>query len=137
MLFMPIIVWIARGPMIRLALSLAACLVFLPTHPDLGFGMTFGLGAVMYRLDVQCKLLQRAIPQWLGRISYSLYLSHWLVLTVAWRAFGPEIGGAISFPIALAVGWLVWWTVERPSTRASQRIPTFNFSPRWQPSSTA
>ena len=122
MLFMPIIVWIAFGSLRRVALSVALFACVLNLYPMFSEGAAFILGALMYRLEFHNRVLQSKAPQWLGKISYSLYLSHWLILTLAWRAFGPEVGGMIAFPIALAVGWLVWWAVERPSVWASRRI---------------
>ena len=67
------------------------------------------------------RLLESAIPQWLGRISYSLYLSHALVLKVFVHAFGAW-GGVLAIPAALCIGWLIWWGVERPSIKLSRKV---------------
>jgi peptidoglycan/LPS O-acetylase OafA/YrhL len=51
---------------------------------------------------------------WLGRVSYSLYLSHWVVLVVA----GPVAGALLALPVA----WGLWWSVERPSIAGSRMV---------------
>jgi peptidoglycan/LPS O-acetylase OafA/YrhL len=50
---------------------------------------------------------------WLGKISFSLYLTHWIVLAALGR------WGVL---LVLPVAWLTWWAVERPSIRWSRRV---------------
>ena len=57
---------------------------------------------------------------WLGKISFSLYLSHWVVLTAGVALFGP-IGAAVAAVFVPAVAWALWWAVERPSIVLSRR----------------
>jgi peptidoglycan/LPS O-acetylase OafA/YrhL len=54
------------------------------------------------------------LPQWLGRISYPLYLSHWIVLN---HLPGPLI---LRVAVAFAVAQMLTWTVERWSIEVSR-----------------
>ncbi len=58
---------------------------------------------------------------WLGKISYSLYLTHWIVLTAARQVGGPWAALACA-PLAVCVAWVAWWGVERPSVLLSRRV---------------
>ena len=119
--FMPLIVWAgARTPM-RAALCSAALILAGLFAPQLFVGALFIAGAFLARWRFRNRLLETTVPQWLGRISYSLYLTHWLVLQVATRTFGPW-GGVAAIPAIFVVAWAVWWGVERPSIWASRRI---------------
>ena len=51
---------------------------------------------------------------WLGKVSFSLYLSHDVLL----RSLGPWWGLALCLPVA----WGLWWAVERPSIAWSRRV---------------
>jgi len=37
------------------------------------------------------------------------------------HAFGAW-GGVLAIPAALIIGWLIWWSVERPSIKVSRKI---------------
>jgi peptidoglycan/LPS O-acetylase OafA/YrhL len=58
---------------------------------------------------------------WLGKISYSLYISHWVVLKAVLRIGGQE-AAPVALPLALGVAWVVWRWVERPSISLSRRV---------------
>ena len=119
--FMPIIVWAASGKPARAALCLAALLLAGLSAPQMAVGALFVAGAFLARSRFRCRLVETALPQWLGRISYSLYLTHWLVLEAAIRNLGPW-GGVAAIPAAFLVAWMVWLGVEQPSIRAARRI---------------
>jgi len=119
-LAMPAVVWASREKRRALALGLGFLAVSLAL-PIMIFGMLFVLGGYLSRGEYRCAVLERALPQWLGRVSYSLYLSHWLVIKVGVMAFGP-VGAVAAVPAAFGVAWLVWWTVERPAIAASRRV---------------
>jgi peptidoglycan/LPS O-acetylase OafA/YrhL len=119
--FMPIIVWAASGRLARAASCLAALLLAALLAPQMAVGALFVAGAFLARSRFRCRLVETAVPQWLGRISYSLYLTHWLVLEAAIGSLGPW-GGVAAIPAAFLVAWLVWLAVERPSIRAARRI---------------
>ncbi len=122
--FMPIVFYAGSGGPAR-AIFAIACLALagfevcgMAFHPAF-VPATFVLGAGLARFDFKNRLLESSLPQWLGRISYSLYLSHALVLVLAVRAFGPW-GGVAAVPVTFAVGWLVWRIIERPSIATSR-----------------
>ncbi len=128
-LAMPLIAWSGRGGAVRSLACMAACLaaaVFWQPA-DLGlrafvfFLVCFVAGAGLSRTGLHSALLESAVPQWLGRISYSLYLSHWLILHASAEAFGWPgvlVGAVLCFP----AGWCVWRWVERPSIRLSRAV---------------
>ncbi len=54
---------------------------------------------------------------WLGRISYSVYLVHWPLVSLYKYAFQRELDGAtqaLLIALSIALGWLQWRFVERP-----------------------
>jgi peptidoglycan/LPS O-acetylase OafA/YrhL len=119
--FMPLIIWAGVGTLSRAALCMMALIVACKVDSHFFVGLLFVAGVAMARFPCRSAFLESAIPQWLGKISYSLYLTHWLVLALATRAFGPW-GAAPAIPVIFVVAWLVWWAVERPSIWASRRI---------------
>jgi peptidoglycan/LPS O-acetylase OafA/YrhL len=63
------------------------------------------------------RLLERRVPQFLGRISFSLYLVHLPVLaTLTWLLgdWNWPIAAAIGIPLAVLAGWGFFRVVERP-----------------------
>jgi len=118
---MPLVVWAGTGPTIRLILAMAALTLAGLAEPRLLFGVLFLGGAFVAGIEWRNRLLESALPQWLGKVSYSLYLSHCLVLALASRAFGPWAGVA-AIPAMLVVAWIVWRVLEAPCVRLSQRI---------------
>jgi peptidoglycan/LPS O-acetylase OafA/YrhL len=118
--FMPLIVWSSANLLRGMMCAAAAMLVGLIV-PQVSVLCLFVAGALAAHMSFRNRLLEAAIPQWLGRISYSLYLSQALVLKVFVHAFGAW-GGVLAVPAALVVGWLIWWSVERPSIRLSRKI---------------
>ncbi len=121
--FMPAIVWFGRHGLAGLLGGLLLCLVLaLALHPlflMLGF---FVLGAVLSRFNARFWPLETAVPQWLGRVSYSLYLSHWAVLRAV--TMGPLGGWGVIPGLVLVplVAWACWRWIERPSIHLSRRV---------------
>jgi peptidoglycan/LPS O-acetylase OafA/YrhL len=72
------------------------------------------------------RLLSKQIPQWLGQVSYSLYLFHMPVLLTAVHALRDTVpqwailSGVIA--VSLCVAQLMFLYVERPSMRLSRRL---------------
>jgi peptidoglycan/LPS O-acetylase OafA/YrhL len=118
--FMPLIVWSSSDKIRGIVCAAAAILVGLIV-PQVSILCLFVIGASFSHISFRNRLLEAAIPQWLGRISYSLYLSHALVLKLFVGAFGAW-GGVLAIPAALCIGWLIWWGVERPSIKLSRKI---------------
>jgi len=120
MLFMPLIVWAGTGKQWRALLIFGLTVAASAYYVKFAFGEYFLIGAVLSRWEFHSRLLSSTVPQWLGRISYSLYLSHWLVFVLAERYFGGW-GVVAAIPLAFLVAWLVWRFVETPSIRLSRR----------------
>ena len=72
-------------------------------------------------------MLQSAMPQFLGKISYSLYLVHTPVLYAACYLLYGEWPIVLILlpilPITGALAWLFWFLIERPSIAWSRRVP--------------
>jgi len=120
MLFMPLIVR-AKG---NIPLACAIMIVSLAAsrwEPHFWFGQLFAIGAVLSKWSWRNRFLESAVPQWLGRVSYSLYLSHWLVFATAERAFGA-VGLIASLPVVFTIGWALWRWVELPGVRFSRTV---------------
>lgn len=76
--------------------------------------------------------LERPSMQWLGRVSFSLYLVHEptvLAFRFATADLSPWVGIAISLPVSVVVAWLFWACIERPSQRVAQRLGRVRHSP--------
>ena len=75
------------------------------------------------------RMLSGAVPAWVGRVSFSLYLWHYPVQWTLRDALGgyvPPAWGLAGFTIAslvlsLVVAGLSWWAVERPAMNAARR----------------
>jgi peptidoglycan/LPS O-acetylase OafA/YrhL len=119
--FMPLIVWAGAHSPKRAVLTLLPIVVLSHKFPLLFIFLLFVVGAFFSRYEFRNRTLETRIPQWLGKISYSLYLSHVLVFEVATKAIGSW-GAVAAIPAAFAGGWLIWWGVERHSITASRRI---------------
>ena len=79
--------------------------------------------------------LQSPIMQFLGQISYGIFLWHLIVIELVWITFGwGEFSGPmiIALPVVVIVsifaGWLSWIVVERPALAWSHRV-TSNSTP--------
>ena len=60
---------------------------------------------------------------WVGRISYSLYLVHVVVLFAIWRLTGSPLVAAIAFiPLSLAIAHLCYRYVELPSIALGRKL---------------
>jgi peptidoglycan/LPS O-acetylase OafA/YrhL len=126
---MPFIVWSSRGGVLRtlavMAAMIALTIFWVPRGGALrafeSYLVCFVAGAALYRRSPRSTVLESPLPQWLGRISYSLYLSHWLVLRACVLAFGP-MGVLVGVPLSFAVADGLCRAVEQPSIRLSRRL---------------
>ena len=72
------------------------------------------------------RLLNDSIPQWLGRVSYSLYLVHLPILLCAINALHGILGypaiAALALTASFAAAALLWRFVELPAIDLSRRV---------------
>lgn len=117
MFLMPAFVYVGRGSFARLVIGLLAALaVQLFLMPYAVFACFFFIGAWLSRFELRAPFLESRPVQWLGRISYPLYLCH--VPIISWMGLPL----AASIPLAFATAALLTVTVEKWSIRASRRI---------------
>ena len=121
MLAMPVFVWGGRSLVRATTVGGAIVLLALAWRLDLLYGLFFLTGACLSQADWQSGLLQTRWAQWLGTISYSLYLTHWPVIQAGMLAFGAE-GRLFACLAILPVAWAFWWIVERPSIAVSRIV---------------
>ena len=107
-----------------LALTAASASLILVDH-RLGYVMFFliGVAAAQFKIRWPNEIPRWAL--WLGKVSYSLYLSHAVVMRVAFQ-FGGAWGVVASLPVVFVVAWLVWRWIERPSIRWSRLVGKAN-----------
>jgi peptidoglycan/LPS O-acetylase OafA/YrhL len=116
MLAMPLFVWFGRGSLIRAEIGVLLCLAAALIDPHAVFGVFFVIGAWASRFKFRVAALEHPLPQWLGRISYPLYLSHWPIL---YYFPGPMIVRVLA---AFALAQVLTMTIERWSIAASRTI---------------
>ena len=128
-LAMPAIAWSGRGGAWRSLGSVMACLALaflwrpenLAMRAFVSYLVCFVAGAALSGADLRSRVLESSVPQWLGRVSYSLYLTHWLVLRATTRTLGVP-GTLLGVVLSFAIAWLVWRFVERPSIHLSRKL---------------
>ena len=86
--------------------------------------MVLGVALAQFRLRFPTKVPPATL--WLGKLSFSLYLTHQLVLTGAEGLCGPW-GAVLALPAILPVAWAAWWAVERPSIAVSRAVGSFRY----------
>jgi len=106
-------------------------LVFLPVFGEEGAAFTWG-GFIAIGLAVMA--IQRAIARpwwlevpllvWLGKISYGLYLWHYVFVRT-------DLPAWVSLPLAVATAAASWYLVEGPFRRWRVRLEKRN--PKWAP----
>lgn len=118
-----------------LALMGASILFFSESTPFPGFMSmvpTLGAALVIYagsKPDLFTgKLLSLWPAQFLGKISYSLYLFHWPLVLFYKYYFASEFHGVdkiIIFALCIAAGYLSWRFIETPGLRLDFKTPAF------------
>ncbi len=116
-LMMPVLAWFGRPGLWRMAAILPVWLILTIIDDRFVWSIFFLAGARLAGWSPRAALLETWPCQWLGKISFSLYLAHWPLLV----AFGPVPGGALCLPVALAV----WLLIERPSVALSRRVASW------------
>ena len=88
--------------------------------PTIGLAVLGCIALVLLALELPwlARALTRRPVQWLGRVSFSLYLVHVPVIVTIAYLVGPErwqLFAPIGLALALLVAWLFYAAVERPS----------------------
>jgi peptidoglycan/LPS O-acetylase OafA/YrhL len=121
--FMPLIIGVARRPRFMFPV-LTALLLAKPWSHDIYYGAFFIIGSHLADRTTSSRFLESAPVQWLGRISYSLYLSH--VLTIgALKHHAPGFWIYLAIPASLVVAQILCVAVEQPSISLSRRAGRF------------
>jgi peptidoglycan/LPS O-acetylase OafA/YrhL len=85
-----------------------------------------GLIAITLHSARISKLMTTAVPKFLGRISYSLYLVHCTVLFGLVAVFHRRVSDLLEFvtylPLSILLGWLFCRWVEEPFMRLSHKV---------------
>lgn len=131
----------AKPYLLAVMLALSMCLLFRPHEAQrltcFGVSLTLAAAAYLNRMD---RWLSDPIMQFLGRISYSLYLFHplvgWEAKAFAIRYLHFNVWIAFAFGAATSVisAWVAYLFIERPAVAASRRI---KFEPDPVPVNTA
>jgi peptidoglycan/LPS O-acetylase OafA/YrhL len=122
---LPVFAWLGRGTRLRGLLIPPAYLLLGRLDWHLTWAAYFMAGAWAQRFTPHWPLagtpLAARLPQWLGKVSYSLYLSHWPLLQACLLAFGAW-GLGVAALLIPGAAWMVWRFVERPSLAMSRLI---------------
>jgi peptidoglycan/LPS O-acetylase OafA/YrhL len=118
---LPLAAWIANGPK--------------NNEP-----LTYAIGFVIFLLGTRVVRIETRVTDWLGRISYSIYLFHVIVImAIEWwllrrtpegsplRTQHVGVYTAIGVAATLVVASLVYRFVEKPGIRLGHRL-----AERWQ-----
>ena len=113
----------------RLAVTLAATSVLPFLNGEAWRITAAATGAVLVfaiYLGAESRWLSGALAQFLGRISYSLYLYHaligWEAQTFALRYVGPYAALAFGITVSILMARLTYVLIERPAVKLSHRI---------------
>lgn len=84
-----------------------------------------GLVLVVIGSPLAGRMLSAAVPRWLGKVSFSLYLVQAPLIATLAFALGddhwPLVAG-IGIPLCLATAWLFYVAVEKPSHRLARHV---------------
>jgi peptidoglycan/LPS O-acetylase OafA/YrhL len=70
-------------------------------------------------------LLESRVAQWFGKISFSLYLTHNLIVVAVGTVLPVNLAWVtplVSIPVSVAVAWLFFRLVESPSHRLAKQV---------------
>jgi peptidoglycan/LPS O-acetylase OafA/YrhL len=119
--FMPLFVWSGRRAWRGIVLAVGVFFIAMLWRLEVLWAEFFVLGACLSRVTWRNRWLESAPAQWLGKVSYSLYLTHWLVVQACEHAVGPwgRLPAALLIP---PVAWLTWRWIEAPSISLSRAM---------------
>ncbi|MFZ4894158.1 acyltransferase family protein [Plantibacter sp. Mn2098] len=125
--------WLWSGVAVLSSLLLVASWIARPVVPSgsIGSSALWGLSgagaAGLILLSIGCssaaRMLEWSWPQWLGKVSFSLYLVHAPILATLAFAFGDDrwwLVGVVGIPLSVAVAAGFHAVVERPSHRIAK-----------------
>lgn len=115
------------------AVAFIALTLFFPVLPVCDvFGFTVLVFGLAYQRGVINTFLSSGPVMWLGRISFSFYLTHYLIIGILSWAMGEWlrnlgfVGGMAAtmaiFALCLLTGAVCYHLVERPSQRLGRRV---------------
>jgi peptidoglycan/LPS O-acetylase OafA/YrhL len=118
----PGLVWCVRGGLSRLAVGLGVwgLLWYIAPFP-FTWGGWFILGAASASCEPRSIMLEHKIPQYLGTISFSLYMIHPLVIELIVACLGHS-AALLGLPASIGAAALLYRYVEEPSIRWSRAI---------------
>lgn len=118
MALMPLIVWGGRTPL-RVAMTIVLFVALSHFMANAVYGSFFVIGSFCTKFSFNFAILNTRILQWLGKISYSLYLTHCMVLVIC-DVHIPSISMYVQIPLCLLAAQAAWAVIESPSIEASR-----------------
>ena len=120
MIAMPAIVWGGRS-LARFGLVAAAFVLAALFERNFSYGLFFLGGSFLSTRPFDVAWLNAKVPQWLGKISYSLYLTHCIVMGVCDIDL-PTIAPYVQIPLSLLAAVMTYALIERPSIALSRSV---------------
>ena len=118
---MPLIVLAAKRNATAIATAIVCCLLSAFQY-DLALAPFFIAGAyAATRVGFDFAVLNWSAPQWLGKISYSLYLTHAMTI-ITCKHFLPHFWMLIAIPFSFGVAMVFYRYVEAPSIQLSRAL---------------
>jgi peptidoglycan/LPS O-acetylase OafA/YrhL len=124
---LPLAFWVAKRGGRGLALLLPwASMGLAFIDPRLTCTPFFLAGVVAAQFEVPLPNYLPNFALWLGKVSFSLYLTHSILFSAFVQMFGPW-GAVAALPAVLPVAWIAWRYVEVPSIAWSRAIGRMSF----------
>ncbi len=115
--FFPALIWLNSRSRIA-GWCLAIAIILLGGTVDFRLALTsffaIGVALAQYGIKMPAKFPKWLV--WLGQVSFSLYLTHQLIFTVAVKMMGSW-GVVVVLPMLPLVAAATWRLIEQPSTR--------------------